>query len=485
MAKNFTQNHPAINMTMVGFGNAGSRMADEFAAYTLNDKKPAYNCLALNSNTGDLEALKYIPEENRVSLNLGGLGKNPEKAKDVLSADTKAKEQLKSFIKEKIRPQDELVLFFAGLGGGTGTATIVEAIEDFYEYTNKPIIAKELDKIRNEVSSEELRANQKKYVNLAFQRAQDKFIKIGVIVTLPRRSDGPDVLRQVNKFATKIWDLANRPEKGIAFVTFADNQHFYDKFTALPAAEKKGITNYRDYGNKQIAEILHELNTATTAGGSAVLLDSQDFRRALLQYKGSLVLSKKDTPINQVKNGDDLVGMFKESFKQSNLHSPLQLVTDDNGKRISKKVHHVGMLAVLDGKNEFGHGAFIDDAVDNVTDTLPINGTVFSGYINSTNDFNATVYTFYKVEGLPERLEIGLVEEYQSFMDKQKQTTFESAEIKQLDNDDVSEFNIDLEDLGLAPLFNEEPNEVIEEENEDTPSTEDLLASLDFSDIKG
>ena len=84
MAKSFTKNAPAINMTMVGFGQAGTRMADEFAKFKKEDGQSVYNCLALNSNDGDLDGLVHIPFRNRVSLELGGLGKNPEVAMSIL-----------------------------------------------------------------------------------------------------------------------------------------------------------------------------------------------------------------------------------------------------------------------------------------------------------------------------------------------------------------------------------------------------------------
>ena len=45
--------------------------------------------LALNSNDGDLKGLKYIPVDNRISLNLGGLGKNPQKAMKILEENKK------------------------------------------------------------------------------------------------------------------------------------------------------------------------------------------------------------------------------------------------------------------------------------------------------------------------------------------------------------------------------------------------------------
>ncbi|RKJ73680.1 cell division protein FtsZ, partial [Butyricicoccus sp. 1XD8-22] len=84
MAKSFILNQPAVNFTVVGFGQAGSRIADQFARFKDTDGKQIYNCLALNSNDGDLKDLRFIPTDNRISLGLGGLGKNPEKAMKIL-----------------------------------------------------------------------------------------------------------------------------------------------------------------------------------------------------------------------------------------------------------------------------------------------------------------------------------------------------------------------------------------------------------------
>lgn len=67
---------------------------------------------------------------------------------------------------------------------------------------------------------------------------------MGIVVTLPVRADGPDVLRQVNKFSQEIWKLANDPAKGVAFVVFADNQHFYDEFKGLNENEKKELQTH-------------------------------------------------------------------------------------------------------------------------------------------------------------------------------------------------------------------------------------------------
>ena len=470
MAKSFTKNEPAVNMTMVGFGQAGTRMADEFAKIKNANGQSVYNCLALNSNDGDLDGLEHIPSVNKVSLQLGGLGKNPEVAVSILEKNEDAKDKLKQFIHDKIRPQDELVLFFAGLGGGTGTSTIVKAIEEFFDFNNKPIIQDEFKNIVKEVGVDTVKQDQRKYQIQALQRAEKKFVKIGVIVTLPLRADGPDALRQVNAFAQKIWTLAKNPAKGIAFVIFADNQKFYDDFKSLPENQREGIDNYRDYGNKMIAETLHELNTATTGGGTSVTFDSADFRRIILEHTGSLVINKVTKQSKNIRSGEDIKEMFVEGMKGSLLHQPIQL-RNDEGKM--QKVHHLGLLAVLDQANKVG-SAFIDDARVEIANSLPLTGTVFTGYLEEKNDFSVSTYTFFKAEALPDRLAVGLEQEYKEFMEKQSAVDFVAADISSIETVDNDDFDIDFDELGIS---------LDDDSNTNDNKKSDDLANIDLSDI--
>lgn len=468
-------------MTLVGFGQAGSRMVDVFAGYQYGDGIQSYNCLALNSNDGDLRGLKNIPNDNRVSLDLGGLGKNPEKAMVILEENKEVKAKLKSFIRDKVRPQDELVLFFAGLGGGTGTSTIVKSIAEFYDFQNKPLIEKELRKLIEEEGVAAFKADQKGFLKRAFKKAEPKFIKIGVVAALPTRNDGPDVLRQVNDFAQEIWKLSNDPSKGIAFVMFPDNQFFYEEFKKLSPTQQKLNDNYRDYANLLIAENIHEINTAITQGGATIEMDVQDLKRAWLEHKGCLVLSKKEAPIDEIKSADDITNLFKSTFKESNLHTPIELVKVENEQRFVKKIHHAGILTVIDTKKDYGNGSFIDDTLAHIREEYVVNGTVFYGYAQHKNDFNVTTYTFYKVDGLPERLEKGLAEEYFEYQERTKNVQFDTTEIKGIKNDDTDDLNLDFNELGLADFLmeddtkNEDPKELDEE------SVDDLLKDLDLS----
>ncbi|KKI92165.1 cell division protein FtsZ [Bacillus sp. SA1-12] len=478
MAKTFTKNTPAINMTLVGFGQAGTRMVDEFAALKDGSGKSVYNCLALNSNDGDLKGLRYISESNRVSLNLGGLGKNPQKAITILEENQDVKHRLKTFIQDRVRPTDDLVLFFAGLGGGTGTSTIVKAIEEFYEFNNKPVIKQELIKLQSEVSPKEFKENIKKYMRLAVQRAENDFIKVGVVVTLPLRADGPDALRQVNDFAQRIWKIAQDKTKGIAFVTFADNQYFYDEFKKLPENERGDIENYRDFANKRICEVLHELNTATTGGGTSVTFDSEDFRRVILENTGTLVINKLSKPMQDITNGHDIKEMFIKAMDGSCLHQPIQLMNKlVTGETVASKVHHIGLLAILDEKKSIG-SAFIDDArVDIIeNNTFSISGTVFTGYLEEKNDHSSTVYTFYKTDGLPNRLAKGLVREYEEFQERQKAIVYQSSSIETISDDiDDDDFDFDLAEFGF--------DEVASTKEEKTNETEDFEVDLDSLDF--
>lgn len=473
MTKSFITNIPALNITAVGFGQAGSRIVDVFAKYTTAASEQAYNCLALNSNDGDLKELRFIDPDNRISLNLGGLGKNPEKAIKILDHDEKVQATMHNFIDKKLRVNDDLVIFVAGLGGGTGTSTIVKAIEDFHDMHNKPKIKQVLEAMIAKFGMDAYKDNQVEFNKKALKIAEGNFIKLGVIACLPLRNDGPDVLRQVNKFATKIWELANDVTKSISFVMFPDNQFFYDTFKSLPQIKKEQFDNYRDYANYEIASTFHEVNTATTQGGTSVVMDSQDLKRALTEHKGCLVLSKQELASSQIDSSADVTKLFKKAIESSNMHEPVQLTDGDT----VAKVHHVGLLAALDSKKDFGNGGFIESATEHLHEMLPINGTVFSGYVQEKNEGMVTAYSFYKADVLPGRLAKGLVEEYNEFIERNKKVNFASTKIESIESVNDNDFDISLVDLGLEDLFSEK------EQVKEKETKEDLAAALNNFDF--
>lgn len=474
MTKSFITNKPAIDMTMVGFGQAGARIVDVFAKYQTIEGEQAYNCLALNSNDGDLKELKFIDPVNRISLNLGGLGKNPEKAVKILDNDEKVQATMHNFISKKLRVKDNLVLFIAGLGGGTGTSTIVKVIEDFHETYNKPKIKQVVQAMIDKFGLDAYKQNEVEFNKRAFKIAEEQFIKVGVIACLPLRTDGPDVLRQVNKFATKIWELANDVSKSISFVMFPDNQFFYDAFKTLPQAKKMQFDNYRDYANYEIASTIHEINTATTQGGTSVTMDAQDLKRALTEHKGCLIMSKHELSSEAVEMAADITKLFEKAITTSNMHAPVELAKEGS----ITKVHHVGLLASIDSQKDYGNGSFIETATEYFHELLPVAGTVFSGYVSEKNERVVTAYAFYKADVLPGRLSKGLLEEYNEFIERNKSVTFASTNIEKIEDSTTDSLEgLTLEDLGLSELLNEETPA------KEKDKKEDIVAALNDFDF--
>lgn len=472
MTKNLTFNQPAMDMTMVGFGQAGSRIVDELAKFHTAKGQQTYHCFALNSNDGDLKGLKFIDPKNRISLELGGLGKNPEKAMKILKTDDQAKSKMNHFITKQLNTDDQHVIFFAGLGGGTGTATIIQAIQDFHNHYNKPKIEQVLKAMIEQFSEETYKEKKNEFHQRAFQIASENFRKLGIVACIPLRKDGPDVLRQVNKFAQEIWSLANDVTKSVAWVKFPDNQFFYEQFTKLPQSKKNELDNYRDYANKEIAKTIHHINTAANIGGTSLVLDSQDLKRAWWEHQGCLIIGKQEVPTALLNSHADITKLFKTALSKSHLHGNVNLI---NKEGEVSQVHHAGLLAIIDRSKDFGNGAFIENAVEELHEMLPISGTVFSGYIEESNNENVTVYTFYKAKVLPERLEKGLVEEYQQYMKENKELQFTAATIQTIQEDATQ---IDAEafaDLGIH-LLSEEQEEVKNE-----LSIKDQLDGFDFS----
>ncbi|MGF7033444.1 hypothetical protein J2T17_004392 [Paenibacillus mucilaginosus] len=478
----FLKNQPSIRMTIAGFGQAGTRIVDRFAEYKRADGVPVYNTLALNSNDGDLAELRHVPRENRVSLGLGGMGKDPEKGLRVLEENERAKEALKDFVTSKIRTDDSLVLFVAGLGGGTGTSTIIKAIEEFHDYHNNRLLKEALLEIRREVGDTDFRANMREHQRNAFIRVRDKFKKIGVIVTLPTRSDGPDVLRQVNTFATKLWELAKNAAKGVAFVVFADNQMFFDRFQE-EAAAKTQYNNYRDFANHEIASIFHEINTATNGGGTSVTFDSNDFRRIVLEQNGCFILNRVTEHVSKINNNEDLQKLFLKSIQANNFHDPIKLEEEDEAGNVSyAKVFHVGLLAIIPPDLKALGSSFIDNAKDEISRRLPLQGTIFSGFLNEPNNYNVSIYTFYKADALPSRLSKGLVKEYEEFLAKQRAVNYKSDSIQKIDSaEDDFEIDIDLAELGID--LPEEKKEVAVGQEDDISLDDFDLEDFDFSNI--
>jgi tubulin-like protein CetZ len=449
---------PALNISFVGFGQGGCRIVDVFASFKTADGQPYYKTYGLNSNKNDFMELKNIPQDNLVSLDLNGFGKDPSEAIDIINLHEESQRKIDNFVERFHNKNDDLIVFCATLGGGTGTSTIVKTLETYIKKYVEPEIELVLQSIlkKQNITLEQFKQlpenKQKlarvKAANLAYKL--DRITKVGIIATLPVRGDGPNTLSQVNKFTDYLWTLAKNPLKGIAFICFPDNQKFFDEWSknkdVLPQK------NYRDYANVQIAEVFHELNLATNMGGTDVTFDPKDFRKVLLEGEGCLNINRTTVSSSKVNSSRDMYELLSETFQGSLLHDPivLQELDKESQTLIHQKVFNVGLLTVTNDELKDISSSYLDEVKDTLSTNLYLNGSIFTGHVNvSKTSYQAIAYTFYKTHGLPARLSKGLVEELNEYRKRKGSVVFKTDSIEKamdeeidLDFDDIQEVSL-------------------------------------------
>lgn len=434
---------PALKTTFVGFGQGGCRIVDVFASYKSANGLPYYSTFGLNSTRNDFMELKHIPENNLLSLDLNGFGKDPIEAIDILGMHDASIQKINQFVDDIYNEEQDLIVFCTTLGGGTGTSTIVKTLEAYIAKHITPKVEEMLQRMlqHKNISMEQFEQFPKEKQLMARAEVLEKgykigkIKKIGIIAALPVRSDGPNTLKQVNQFAEHLWKLVKNPLKGIAFITFPDNQKFYDDWTKYK--DKVSQKNYRDYANIQTAEVFHELNLGTNMGGTDVTFDPKDFRKVMLEGVGCLNLNRMALNVSQITSSKDMYELLKETFDGSLLHDPIRLQTKDEetGEITHQKVFNVGLLAVTNNDLKDIGSAFLDEVKEYISNEIFINGSIFTGNVKlNRTSYQTVAYAFYKTHGLPERLSTGLVSELEKYRQQKVKITYKSDAIKKADS---------------------------------------------------
>ncbi|WP_420907268.1 cell division protein FtsZ [Virgibacillus halodenitrificans] len=449
---------PALNISFVGFGQGGSRMVDVFASFKSTDGKPYYKTYGLNSNKNDFMELKNIPQDNLVSLDLNGFGKDPSEAIDIINMHDESLKKIDNLVERIHNKDDDLIVFCATLGGGTGTSTIIKTLEAYIKKYVDPEINQVLESMleKQNITPEQFmklpddkkKLAKVKAVELAYKLNRIK--KVGIIAALPVRSDGPNTLSQVNKFTNYLWTLSKNPLKAIAFISFPDNQKFYDDWVKNKDVLKE--KNYRDYANVQVAEVFHELNLGTNMGGTDVTFDPKDFRKVMLEGEGCLNINRTNVNSSKVNSSNDMYELLSETFQGSLLHDSivLQEMDQESKELVHQKVFNVGLLTVTNDELKDISSSYLDEVKESLSTNLYLNGSVFTGHVNvSRTSYKAVAYTFYKTHGLPARLSKGLVEELTEFRQRKGAVKFKTDSIEKANEESI---DLDFDDIKETSL---------------------------------
>jgi len=246
----------AFKFAFVGVGQAGGRIARQFHQYGYR------RVCAVNTAQADLQLLK-LPEENkRVIGNARGAGGNPDVGRAAVMAE---REEIHDLMLSSFGESFDRVFICASIGGGTGAGGCLEVAR----------IAKEM------------------MSRLELADVEHKDPRVGMILVLPRESDGPAAYASAAKVLEEVVELAPH---GISPLILVDNQRFDRTYPDTPVSQFFGTTNHA------VCSLFHLLNVVAAQPSAITPFDPKDYESVL----SSGILTFGAAPIAQWQGQDGI-----------------------------------------------------------------------------------------------------------------------------------------------------------------------------------
>lgn len=213
----------SIRLGVIGVGQAGSRIAQEFG-------KLGYHSYAINTSKQDLEYID-IPSHKKLLLegSLGGTGKDLDLGRDIFAANA---DILSSFVEDVVAGNDMLYLALSG-GGGTGSSSVDTMVDIMYS-TGAPV---------------------------------------GVIYILPKDTDDAQAKKNSLETLSRLARMSS--ENIISNLIVVDNAKIEQIYAELSQAE------FWEAANNAIVEPLHIFNHLTATASRHTSLDPSDFAKII------------------------------------------------------------------------------------------------------------------------------------------------------------------------------------------------------------
>ena len=326
----------SFNFAFMGAGQGGSRIAESF-------HKLGYRKLAvLNTAEQDLNTINL---ENKLLIGSGGAGKDPSAGEEAFG---KRREDVLDFMKYSFGDEVDKVFVCAGAGGGTGAGTVCPLVNTAKEYQ---------DSVGSQSKS------------------------VGVILALPKKSEGKRVSENAYKTLSKVWELVDSGD--VSPLILLDNEKISQLYPNLV------VSNFWQTANMSMAGLFHLFNLTTARDSSYSSFDSADYKGIL--NSGLVVFGASN--VEDWKDPVSISRAVRENL-QNNLLS--------GGVDISGGSCAAGV--VIGGKEQLENvpQAHLDGAFDQLTRMLRENSTVHRG-IYSGDKPELTIFT--AVGGIPKPVE--------------------------------------------------------------------------------
>jgi cell division protein FtsZ len=269
----------AIKMAFVGAGQGGGRIADSF--YNFGYRKVA----AVNTTKQDLKGLK-MPEDRKLMFgnDRGGAGKNPA------NGEAAAKESYEDLMDHLMRSWGEGAEYLyvcVGGGGGSGSGSWPVILDAMREYAKSTNIEKPLYK------------------------------RLGVILTLPKRSEGSRVQKNALQAVNVALDKLKKNQ--ISSLILVDNSKIHELYPGLP------VKMFWKVANDTCTGIFHTFNVLAAKDSDYNTCDRADYRSVV--QNGLMIFGR--TRVAKWRGMEDISQAVRQNLAGSLLADGFDLSTAD------------------------------------------------------------------------------------------------------------------------------------------------------------
>lgn len=405
----------SLKFGFLGLGMGGTSIASACADIqtSIQNNRYPYTSLLINTNKIDLEKVEQNnPNTKKLIIGDGrGAGRQIKSGEKMFQ---ESNEEIIDHVKKQFEDRD-FVWVVAGLGGGTGTGSVIEAIKVIMQNGFKN--------------------------------------KFGLILTLPRVNEGQTVLSNALERLERI----HKAMSGLGSIILVDNQKLYDYFKEHKPSSSIG--EYLQFSNQFVAETLHELNVVTSSfkpvGENH--FDSSEFEN-LVKTPGVLHFARFTSKSHEIDTAQSVshIGKLKEHIDAGVLSDGYDLT---NTSRLA-----VSILANQNTANRLFNFQFDSAIEEDINSIAPFaNEKPIAQYIYENRD-TSDVYFYAVFAGLqlPKRAE-ELVNELASLIEKKKNKQSENKDIFAALSAPTETTNSNKE-LSFEDLFGDSPSEPEEKE---------------------
>jgi len=265
----------AVRMAFVGAGQGGGRIAEAFARLGYS------RVAAVNTTNQDLEGLA-IKHKLVIGKDRGGAGKDPEEGR---KAANESAEDIMDLLMNAWGQDVEQVWVCVGAGGGSGSGSWPKLVELAHEYGKSTNIEKAGGK------------------------------HVGVILTLPKRSEGARVQTNALKAINTALEMVKQGV--ISSLVLVDNARIHELFPRLP------VKRFWRVANQNFAAVLHTFNLLAAQNSEFNTFDRADFRSVL--HNGLMIFGM--TRVAQWKGTEDVSQAVRKNLKNTLLAEGFDLST--------------------------------------------------------------------------------------------------------------------------------------------------------------